>query len=84
MKETYEKIVEALDDIRPELIAEGGDVKLAGFNGKTVFVRLDGHYTAHCLTKRMVLLNIQKMIQEKFPWVERVSAVCPPSGREAS
>lgn len=83
MRETYEKIAEALDEMRPELISEGGDVKLAGFNGKTVYVRLDGPFTAQCLAKRMVLLNIQKVLRERFPWVERVSAVCPAQGFEA-
>ena len=34
MRETYEKMIEALDEIRPELIAEGGDVKLPVLTGK--------------------------------------------------
>lgn len=83
MIENYEKIMAALEVIRPELIAEGGDVKLAGFDGKTVYVRLDGPFTAQCLAKRMVLSSIQKLLREKFPWVEKVSSICPPHGFEA-
>lgn len=83
MRETYEKILETVDELRPDLIAEGGDVKVAGFDVRTVYVRLEGPFTAQCLAKRMVLLNIQKVLRDKFPWVERVLSVCPSSGFEA-
>lgn len=81
--EDLEKIVVLLDEIRPELIAEGGDVKLAGFADGVVYVRLAGPFAARCLAKRTVLWDIERLLRMIFPWVERVETICPPPELEA-
>lgn len=78
-----ERIGEALEEIRPDLIVEGGDVKLVGLEGAVVYVSLSGPFTACCQTKRMVLWNIERSLTERFPWIEGVKAVCPPPESQA-
>lgn len=78
MREEVERIHEVLIEIRPELIAEGGDVKLAGYENGVVYVRLEGPFTAWCRTKRMVLMDLERIVRAGIPWIERVEAVCPP------
>ncbi|MEW6682499.1 MAG: NifU family protein [Nitrospirota bacterium] len=83
MDEAVGRVIEVLEEIRPELIAEGGDVKVAGCADGVVYVSLAGPFTAWCRTRRMVLWNIEQMVRERLPWIERVEAVCPPPEDQA-
>lgn len=83
MVEEVERVIGVLNEIRPELIAKGGDVKLAGFSEGVVYVCLAGPFAARCLTKRRVLWNIEQVLRTRLPWIERVEAVCPPPESQA-
>ncbi|MBI5406439.1 MAG: NifU family protein [Nitrospirae bacterium] len=83
MIEWVEKIIEVLDEIRPDLIAEGGDVRLAGLEEGVVYVRMVGPFTAWCQTKRRVLRDVERVLKARVPWIERIEAVCPPPGSQA-
>lgn len=74
---------DALEEIRAEVIAAGGDVKLVDVSGRVVQVTLAGAFTAQCQSKRTVLKRIEKLLQMRCPWVERLEAVCPPPERRA-
>jgi Fe-S cluster biogenesis protein NfuA len=50
------KIQEALDEIRPQIQMDGGDVELVAVEGSTVKVRLVGH-CAGCPMSQMTLKN---------------------------
>jgi Fe-S cluster biogenesis protein NfuA len=50
------KVQEALDDIRPQIQMDGGDVQLVAVEGTTVKVRLVGH-CAGCPMSQMTLKN---------------------------
>ncbi len=50
------KVQEALDDIRPQIQMDGGDVELVAVEGNTVKVRLVGH-CAGCPMSQMTLKN---------------------------
>ena len=69
-----EKIVEALEEIRPYLQRDGGDVEFVDYTEeKIVLVRLQGH-CAGCPYSQMTIKNgIQELLQEQFPG--EVSAV---------
>jgi Fe-S cluster biogenesis protein NfuA len=76
MADSFEKRVQAaLDDIRPQLQMDGGDVELVGFEGLIVKVRLVGH-CAGCPMSQMTLKNgIETHLKSVVPEVLRVDAV---------
>lgn len=50
------KVQQALDDIRPQLQMDGGDVEFVAMEGETVKLRLVGH-CAGCPMSQMTLKN---------------------------
>ncbi len=69
------KVQAALDDIRPQIQMDGGDVELVAVEGSTVKVRLVGH-CAGCPMSQMTLKNgIEAHLKEIVPEVQKVEAV---------
>jgi Fe-S cluster biogenesis protein NfuA/nitrite reductase/ring-hydroxylating ferredoxin subunit len=69
-----ERVLEALDSVRPYLESHGGDVGLVGVEGDVVRVRLSGSCNG-CPSSTMTLkLAIEDAIQRMAPEVERVEA----------
>ncbi len=69
MKEKVEKV---LDEIRPMLIRDGGNVELVSVEGGVVKVRLQGA-CAGCPMSQMTLRNgIEKVLKDKIPEVVAV------------
>ena len=70
-----EKVEAALNEIRPMLQADGGDVELVEVDGGVVKVRLQGA-CAGCPMSQMTLKNgIERILKEKIPEIESVEAV---------
>ncbi len=70
-----EDIKKALDEIRPALQADGGDVEYVGMDGDVVKVRLKGA-CGGCPMATMTLKNgIEMYVKKKVPGVESVEAV---------
>jgi Fe-S cluster biogenesis protein NfuA len=76
MTETIQKRVQdALDEIRPQIQADGGDVELVSVEKETVKVRLVGH-CAGCPMSAMTLKNgVEALIKERIPEIKKVEAV---------
>jgi len=76
MAESIQKRVQAaLDDIRPQIQMDGGDVELVAVEGKIVKVRLVGH-CAGCPMSQMTLKNgIEAHLKAVVPEVQSVEAV---------
>ena len=76
MTESIQKRVqEALDEIRPQIQLDGGDVELVAVEKPTVKVRLVGH-CAGCPMSAMTLKNgVEALIKERVPEIEKVEAV---------
>jgi len=69
MKEKVEKV---LNEIRPMLQRDGGDVELVGIEGGIVKVRLQGA-CAGCPMSQMTLRNgIERVLMDKIPEVKAV------------
>ncbi|MDX2448635.1 MAG: NifU family protein [Desulfobacterales bacterium] len=69
MKEKVEKV---LDEIRPMLMRDGGNVELVSIDGGVVKVRLQGA-CAGCPMSQMTLRNgIEKVLKDKIPEVTAV------------
>ena len=70
-----EQIKEALDEIRPSLQADGGDVEYVGLEGDVVKVKLTGA-CGGCPMAQMTLKNgIETLIKKKVPGVSSVESV---------
>ena len=76
MADSFEKRVQAaLDDIRPQLQMDGGDVELVAIEGLVVKLRLVGH-CAGCPMSEMTLKNgIEAHLKSVVPEVLKVEAV---------
>lgn len=71
-----EKIQEALDDIRPQLQADGGDIELVEVTDEGVVkVRLVGACSG-CPGAQMTLqMGVERIVKERVPEVTAVEAV---------
>jgi Fe-S cluster biogenesis protein NfuA len=76
MADSIEKRVQAaLDDIRPQIQMDGGDVELVAVEGNIVKVRLVGH-CAGCPMSQMTLKNgIEAHLKSVVPEILSVEAV---------
>jgi len=69
------RVQEALDEIRPQIQLDGGDVELVAVEKQTVKVRLTGH-CAGCPMAAMTLKNgVEALIKERVPEIQKVEAV---------
>ncbi len=69
------KVQAALDEIRPQIQMDGGDVELVAVEGGIVKVRLVGH-CAGCPMSQMTLKNgIEAHLKATVPEVQSVEAV---------
>ncbi len=70
-----EKVQDALNKIRPQLQADGGDVELVGIDNGTVKVRLQGA-CAGCPMSQMTLKEgIEKVLKQAIPEIVSVENV---------
>ena len=76
MADSFEKRVQAaLDDIRPQIQMDGGDVELVSIEDNVVKVRLVGH-CAGCPMSQMTLKNgIERLLKQEVPGLTAVEAV---------
>jgi len=76
MTETVEKrIQQALDEIRPQLQADGGDVDYVSFNKGTVKVKLQGHCAGCPMSMMTLKQGIEAYLKKCVPEVVKVDAV---------
>jgi len=68
---TEQKVKQILDEIRPFLQRDGGDIRLNKVEGSTVWVRFTG-YCSVCNKSAMTLSSISALIKEKVPGIEQI------------
>ncbi|NVM31705.1 MAG: NifU family protein [Candidatus Helarchaeota archaeon] len=72
---TVEEVAKVLDEIRPSLQADGGDVELVGIEEDVVKVRLTGH-CAGCAYSTMTLkMGIERLLKQRIPTIKGVQQV---------
>jgi len=76
MKETIrERVAKALEELRPRLQADGGDMELLGVDNGIVKVRLKGA-CARCPMSTMTLkMGVEQYLKKKIPEIVRVEAL---------
>ena len=76
MTENVEKnIQKALDKVRPQLQADGGDVEFVTFENGTVKVRLQGHCAGCPMSMMTLKQGIEAFLKKEVPEVKKVEAV---------
>jgi len=76
MVETLEKRVQAaLDEIRPQIQADGGDVEFVAVEKDTVKVRLVGHCAGCPMAAMTLKQGIEVFVKKKVPEIAKVEAV---------
>jgi len=71
-KKIIKKIELALDEIRPFLISDGGNIKLVAVEGDTVKVKLEGTCIG-CSVNQMTLKNgVETTIKKYVPQIKEV------------
>ncbi|WP_396177915.1 NifU family protein [Flavobacterium sp.] len=72
-EELTQNILKALDEIRPFLNSDGGDISLIGIeNGKHVTVRLEGACTSCSVNQMTLRAGVETTIKNYAPQIETV------------
>jgi Fe-S cluster biogenesis protein NfuA len=69
------KVIETLDEIRPNIQADGGDIELVGIDKGVVKVRLKGACAGCPMSALTLKQGVERTLKNKIPEVERVEAV---------
>lgn len=67
-----EQVEAALNDIRPALQADGGDVELIDVVGDTVKVRLTGACGSCPMATMTLQFGVERILKERVPGVKQV------------
>ncbi len=70
-----EKVEEILNQIRPSLQADGGDVELVDVVDGIVKVRLKGSCAGCPMSQMTLAFGIERVLKEKVPEVKKVESV---------
>ena len=76
MSETLErKVQKALDEIRPNIQADGGDIQLVAVEKGVVKVRLQGHCVGCPMSAMTLKQGVEAHLKRKVPEVVKVESV---------
>ena len=70
-----EKVEKAIGEIRPYLVADGGDIELVDVEGDVVKVRLKGACAGCPMAQMTLQMGVERYIKSRVPEVKRVIAV---------
>jgi Fe-S cluster biogenesis protein NfuA len=70
-----EKILKALEKVRPSLQADGGDVEFVDYEDGIVKVRLQGSCAGCPMSQMTLKAGIEKFLQQEIPEIVSVEAV---------
>lgn len=74
--ERQEKIKSALENIRPYLQADGGDVELVRITEEGIVeVRLTGACVSCPMSQMTLRAGVERALIREVPWIRRVEAV---------
>ena len=72
---TEENVQAVLDQIRPSLQADGGDIELVGIEDGIVKVRLSGACGGCPMSTMTLKMGVERLLKEKLPEVKEVVSV---------
>ena len=71
----FEEVKKALEEIRPMLQADGGDVELIEVKDGIVRLKLVGACSGCAMAKMTLKMGIEKRLKEKVPQIKEVEEV---------
>lgn len=71
----FEKVEAVLEEIRPQLQADGGDVKLIAVVDNVVKVKLKGACSGCAMAQVTLKMGIERLVKQRIPEIERVDAI---------
>lgn len=74
-KSLREQVSQAIDQIRPALQADGGDIELVDVEGNVAKVRLVGACAGCPMSQLTLAMQVERIIKQRVPQIERVVAV---------
>jgi len=76
MKETVEdRVQKALQELRPNLQADGGDIELLGVENGVVKVKLKGACAGCPMSTMTIQWGVENFLKKKIPEVVKVEAI---------
>lgn len=69
------QVLAALEEVRPALQRDGGDVEYVGFEDGVVKVRLTGHCAGCPMSQMTLKMFIEETLKSKVPGVTQVVGV---------
>ena len=76
MSDLRQKVEDALDEVRPTLQADGGNVDLIGVSDEgKVSVRLTGACAGCPMSQMTLKMGIEKVIKQRVPEIKEVVSV---------
>jgi Fe-S cluster biogenesis protein NfuA len=75
MNETEKRVQKALEEIKPQIQADGGDIELVAVEKDTVKVRLQGACVGCPLAALTLKQGVERLIRAKVPEIRSVEAV---------
>ncbi len=70
-----EKVEEVLAQIRPQLQADGGDIKLIDVDDGVVKVQLTGACGSCPMSQMTLKMGVESVLRENVPGVKRVESI---------
>jgi len=75
MNETEKKVKAALEEIKPRIQADGGDIELVAVEKDAVKVRLQGACAGCPMAALTLKQGVERLIKAKVPEIRNVEAV---------
>ena len=78
MKKNQEKLTklhQALNEIRPFLQKDGGDISLVDFSDKEVFVQFEGNCLSCKINNLTLNVGVKQIIKKYLPEIEKVKSI---------
>ena len=69
------RVTKVLEEIKPQIQADGGDIELVAIENFTVKVRLTGACAGCPMSAITLKQGVEKLIKEKVPEILKVEAV---------
>ncbi|MCI0512714.1 NifU family protein [candidate division KSB1 bacterium] len=71
----FEKVQAVLEEIRPSLQADGGDVELIAVQDGIVKVKLTGHCHGCAMSQVTLKMGIERLLRQRLPEIQRVDSI---------
>ncbi len=74
-EQVEERVKEALEQVRPQLQADGGDIEYVGFDNGIVKVKMKGACTGCPMSTMTLQWGVENFLKKQISEVKRVEAV---------